>query len=70
MSEFEDPDEAECWAEARKLITQYGGEVQSHLRIMIDVCRDEGEWELYHKWTTVRNCVAMILNGPDSATLQ
>ena len=38
--------------------------------MMIDVCRQESEWELYNKWATIRNCVGMIINGRENTTFQ
>ena len=70
MTGLEPPDEAECWAEARKLIDQYGDDVGPYLQMMIDVCMEEREYQLLLKWTTIRNCVGMIINGNSSTTPQ
>lgn len=70
MTDLQPPDEAECWAEARKLIDQYGDEVGAYLQMMIDVCMKEHEYQLLLKWTTIRSCVAMIVDGPGTATPQ
>lgn len=70
MKGLQQPDEAECWAEARKLIDQYGDDVGPYLQMMIDVLMEEREHELFLKWVLIRNCVGMIVNSQGNTTPQ
>ena len=70
MTGLQQPDEAECWAEARKLIDQYGDDVGPYLQMMIDVLMEEREHELFLKWVLIRNCVGMIVNSLGNTTPQ
>jgi len=70
MPDLEPPDEAVCWAEARKLVDKYGDDVGSYLQMVIDVCMEEREHNLLLKWTMIRNCVAMIVDGQGGTTAQ
>lgn len=70
MTGLQQPDEAECWAEARKLIDQYGDDVGPYLQMMIDVLMEEREHELFLKWVVIRNCVGMIVNSQGTTTQQ
>lgn len=71
MTDLQPPDEAECWAEARKLIEKYGVDgVGSYLQMIIDVCMEKREHQLFLKWTTIRNCVGMIVNAQGNTTQQ
>ena len=70
MTGLQQPDEAECWAEARKLIDQYGDDVGPYLQMMIDVLMEEREHELFVKWVVIRNCVGMIVNSQGTTSQQ
>ena len=70
MTGLQQPDEAECWAEARKLIDQYGDDVGPYLQMMIDVLMEEREHELFLKWVAIRNCVGIIVNSQGNTTPQ
>ncbi|EXS68382.1 hypothetical protein [Sphingobium sp. Ant17] len=70
MTGLQQPDEAECWAEARKLIDQYGDDVGPYLQMMIDVLMEEREHELFLKWVVIRNCVGMIVNSQGTTSQQ
>lgn len=70
MKGLQQPDEAECWAEARNLIDQYGDDVGAYLQMMIDVMMEEREHELFLKWVLIRNCVGMIVNSQGNTTPQ
>ena len=70
MTGLQQPDEAECWAEARKLIDQYGDDVGPYLQMMIDVLMEEREHEIFLKWVVIRNCVGMIVNSQGTTSQQ
>jgi hypothetical protein len=70
MMEIAPPDEANCWSKAREVVDQYGDEVGTFLEMVIDVCIKEGKWQLFLEWTTIRNCVAIILDSGGTAGIQ
>ena len=70
MSGLKPPDEAECWAEARNIVEQYGDDVGLYVHMMIDVCMERREYQLLLKWNAIRNCVALLVDRPGSITTQ
>jgi hypothetical protein len=70
VSGLHPPGEAECWAEARNIVEQYGNDVGRYVQMMIDVCTERREYQLLLKWITIRNCVAMVVDSPGSAPTQ
>lgn len=70
VSGIQPPDEAECWAEARNIVEQYGDDVGRYVQMMVDVCMERREYQLLLKWSTIRNCVAMLMDGPGSTATQ